>query len=161
LFGPHPEIAWRQDTVERIEKLIKADITPEECKAIKTNITDPKVVIAMVPQQIANQKHSKTTSTALEIRVPAEFEKIYLNILNQLNERASTLEQGEVDITFDESMGIFFPYYAKQSRPQLFESLMRKQNTEMNATSAIPLFGLSPEALEFKVTNDNGNNHAV
>jgi hypothetical protein len=99
LFGPHPEIAWRQDTVERIEKLIKADITPEECEAIKTNITDPKVVIAMVPQQIANQKHSKTTSTALEIRVPAEYEKIYLNILNRLNERASTLEQGEVEQT--------------------------------------------------------------
>jgi hypothetical protein len=115
----------------------------------------------MVPQQIANPKHSKTTSTALEIRVPAEHEKIYLNILNRLNERASTLDQGEVDITFDESMGIFFPYYAKRSRPQLFESLMRKQNTEMNATSAIPLFGLSPEALEFEVTDNNGNTHTV
>jgi hypothetical protein len=161
LFGPHPEISWRQDTIERIEKLMKADITPEECESIKTNITDPKVVITMVPQQIANPKHSKTTSTALEIRVPAEYEKIYLNILNRLNERASTLDQGEVDITFDESMGIFFPYYAKRSRPQLFESLMRKQNTEMNATSAIPLFGLSPEALEYEVTDNNGNSRSV
>jgi hypothetical protein len=38
---------------------------------------------------------------------------------------------------------------------------MRKQNTEMNATSAIPLFGLSPKALEFEVTDDNGNTHTV
>jgi hypothetical protein len=161
LFGPHPELSWRQDTVERIEKLIKADITPEECEAIKTKLSDPKVVISMVPQQIANQKFSKTTSTALEIRVPAEHEKVYLNILNRLNERASTLSQGDVDITFDDSLGIFFPYYAKRSRPQLFESLMRKQNTEMNATSAVPLFGLSPEALEYEVTDSNGDSWSV
>jgi hypothetical protein len=38
---------------------------------------------------------------------------------------------------------------------------MRKQNTEMNATSAIPLFGLSPEALEFEVNDNNGNTHTV
>jgi hypothetical protein len=115
LFGPHPEIAWRQDTVECIEKLIKANITPEECNEIKTQLSDPKIVLAMVPQQIANPKFSKTTSTALEIRVPEEHEKVYLTILNRLNERASTLDQGKVDITFDESMGIFFPYYVKRS----------------------------------------------
>jgi hypothetical protein len=135
---------------------MKADITVEECNAIGSDIKDPKIVITMVPQQISNPKFSKTTSIALEIRVPAAHEKLYLSILDRLNERSSTLEQGEVDITLDDSIGVFFPYYAKKSRPQLYESLMKKQNADMNMVSAIPLFGLSPEALEFEMTDSDG-----
>jgi hypothetical protein len=161
-FGPHPELTWRQDIIERIEKTMKADITAKECDAIGTDIKDPKIVITMVPQQISNPKFSKTTSIALEIRVPAAHEKIYLSILDRLNERSSTLAQGEVDITLDDSIGVFFPYYAKKSRPQLYESLMKKQNTDMNMVSAIPLlFGLSPEALEFKMTNSEGKTKSI
>jgi hypothetical protein len=67
LFGPHPELAWRQDIVEKIEKTMKADITDDDCKELKTTRQNPKIVISMVPQQISNPKHSKTTSIALEI----------------------------------------------------------------------------------------------
>jgi hypothetical protein len=155
-FGPHPELTWRQDIVERIEKTMKADISESECKEINTNHQKPKIVISMVPQQISNQKHSKTTSLALEIRVPAAHERIYLNILERLNERASTLEEDEVDITLDDRLGQFFPYHAKRSRPELFESLMRKQNSEMNSVSAIPLFGITPEVLDTEVTDKFG-----
>jgi hypothetical protein len=161
LFGPHPTLTWRQDIIERIEKTMKADITAEECEAINTDIKDPKIVISMVPTQISNPKFNKTTSIALEIRVPAAHEKIYINILDRLNERASTLEKGEVDITLDDRIGVFFPYYAKKSRPELYDSLMKKQNTDMNMVSAIPLFGLSPEALEFEMVDKNGEKKSI
>jgi hypothetical protein len=32
LFGPHPELSWREDIIEKIEKMMKADITEEECQ---------------------------------------------------------------------------------------------------------------------------------
>jgi hypothetical protein len=69
LFGPHPELTWRQDIVDKIEKTMKADISANECKEINTNHQNPKIVISMVPQQISNQKFSKTTS-ATSIRNP-------------------------------------------------------------------------------------------
>jgi hypothetical protein len=156
LFGPHPELAWRQDIVEKIEKTMKADITDDDCKELKTTRQNPKIVISMVPQQISNPKHSKTTSIALEIRVPAEHENTYLNILDRLNEQASTLDEGEVDITLDDRLGIFFPYYAKRSRPNSFDSLMKKQNTDMSYISAIPVFGLTPAASNYEVTDTSG-----
>jgi hypothetical protein len=110
----------------------------------------------MVPQQISNPKYAKTTSIALEIRVPAEHERTYSNILDRLNERASTLEEGEVDITLDNRLGTFFPYYAKRSHPTLFNSLMKKQNTDMNAISAIPIFGLTSAAADYEVADNTG-----
>jgi hypothetical protein len=113
LFGPHPELTWRQDIVEKIEKTMKADITDDDCNELKTTRQNPKIVVSMVPQQISNVKHSKMTSIALEIRVPADHDKTYLNILDRLNERASNLNEGEVDITLDDRLGTFFPYYAK------------------------------------------------
>jgi hypothetical protein len=143
MFGPHPELTWRQDIIEKIEKTMKADITEEDCKELGTNLQSPKIVISMVPQQISNPKYAKTTSIALEIRVPADHEKTYLEILDRLNERASNLDDGEVDITLDDRLGMFFPYYAKRSGPKLYDSLMKKQNTDMNCISAIPIFGLT------------------
>jgi hypothetical protein len=56
----------------------------------------------MVPQQISNIKHNETKSIALEIRVPVAHESTYLNILDRLEERASTLKDGEVEVTLDE-----------------------------------------------------------
>lgn len=155
-FGPHPELSWRNDIVEKIEKTMRADITEDECKAIDTQLQNPKIVISMVPQQISNLKYNQTKSVALEIRVPADHEGTYLNILDRLNERASTLPEGEVDITLDDGMGIFFPYYAKRSRPNLFDSLMKKQNAEMNAVSAIPIFGMTDEAMDTEITSNSG-----
>jgi translation elongation factor P/translation initiation factor 5A len=156
MFGPHPELTWRQDIVEKIEKTMKADITDEDCEELKTTRQHPKIVISMVPQQISNPKHAKTTSIALEIRVPADHEKTYLNILDRLNERASTLDEGEVDITLDDRLGTFFPYYAKRSRPKLFDSLMKKQNSDMNSISAIPIFGMTPSAANYEVAGKSG-----
>jgi hypothetical protein len=161
LFGPHPELTWRDRIVEKIEKTMKADITEEECEKLNTAFQQPKIVISMVPQIISNMKYNNKKSIALEIRVPATHENVYLNILDRLNERASTLQNDEVDITLDERLGIFFPYYAKRSRPKLFDSLMRKQNTDMGTVSAIPLFGISPEALDHEVTDSNGHTNTV
>jgi hypothetical protein len=156
MFGPHPELTWRQDIVKKIEKTMKADITDEDCEELKTTRQNPKIVISMVPQQISNPKHAKTTSIALEIRVPADHKKTYLNILDRLNECASTLDEGEVDITLDDRLGMFFPYYAKRSRPKLFDSLMKKQNSDMNSISAIPIFGMTPTAANYEVAGKSG-----
>jgi hypothetical protein len=161
MFGPHPELTWRQDIVEKIEKTMKADITDDDCNELNTTRQDPKIVISMVPQQISNLKYSKTKSIALEIRVPADHDKAYLNILDRLNERASNLNEGEIDITLDDRLGIFFPYYAKRSRPKLFDSLMRKQNTDMNFISAIPVFGLTAAAADYEVTGNSGETKTV
>jgi hypothetical protein len=161
MFGPHPELTWRQDIVEKIEKTMKADITEEDCQELGTNLQNPKIVISMVPQQISNPKYAKTTSIALEIRVPADHEKTYLGILDRLNERASTLDDGEVDITLDDRLGTFFPYYAKRSRPKLYDSLMKKQNTDMNCISAIPIFGLTTAAADYEVTGNSGAKKTV
>jgi hypothetical protein len=62
----------------------------------------------MVPQPISNPKYNDTKSITLEIRVPAEHESIYLNILDRLNERASNLKDDEVDIALDNRLGFFF-----------------------------------------------------
>jgi hypothetical protein len=78
-----------------------------------------------------------------------------------LNERASNLPEGEVDITLDDRLGIFFPYYAKQTRPKLFDSLMKKQNTDMNSISAIPIFGLTTAAADYEVTGNSGTTKTV
>jgi hypothetical protein len=153
-FGPHPELTWRQDIVERVEKTMKADLTDEDCTQLRTNIQNPKIVISLVPQNISNQKYSETKTVALEVRVPAEHEKVYCSILDRMNKRACTMAKDEIDIILDDSMGTFFPYYAKRSRSSLFDSLMKKQNSDMHSTSAIPLFGLTEIAQQTIVKYD-------
>jgi hypothetical protein len=77
---------------------------------------------------------------------------VYLKILDRLNERAVTMAKDEIDIILDDSIGQFFPYYAKQNKPELFDSLMRKQNHEMSTrTSAIPIFGYTQEARDTEI----------
>jgi hypothetical protein len=114
-FGPHPELTWRQDIVERVEKTMKADLTDEDCTQLRTNIQNPKIVISLVPQNISNQKYGETKTVALEVRVPAEHEKVYCSILDRMNERACTMAEDKIDIILDDSMGTFFPYYTKRS----------------------------------------------
>jgi hypothetical protein len=118
------------------------------------------VVISIVPQQISNPKYNNTKSIALEVRVPADKESMYIEILDRLNERTVTKNDDDVDIIMDETIGTFFPYYAKRSKPELFDLLMRKQNFTLNATSAIPLFGYTQQVKEFKVEK-NGEKQSI
>jgi hypothetical protein len=73
----------------------------------------------------------------------------------------STLQEGEVDLILDKRIGVFFPYYAKIGCPNLFDALMKKQNTEMNDVSAMPVFGLTPAAAEFLIKSDSGTDDTV
>jgi hypothetical protein len=54
LFGPHPELAWRQTIVECLEKAMKADITIKDCQKLQSTIQEPNIVILIVPQQVSN-----------------------------------------------------------------------------------------------------------
>jgi hypothetical protein len=156
IFGPHPDYTWRQDICESLETTMRADLTPEEREILTKNTKNPKLVIQLTPQTISNKKFTQITTVALEVRVPAELERTYLEILDRLNERASLLQDGEVDIVLDDRIGTFFPFYAKAERPKLFERLMRKQNADMQATSVLPIFGYTAEAMESKVKNHLG-----
>jgi hypothetical protein len=161
LFGPHPELAWRQTIIEQMEKTITAEIiTSGEEQGTNGKNDKPKVVISIVPQQISNLKYNQTKSLVLEVCVPADQESKYIEILDRLNERAVTMNKDEVDIIMNENVGTFFPYYAKRSKPELFDLLMRKQNFALNATTAIPLFGYTQQAKEFKLDH-NGTQKSI
>jgi hypothetical protein len=161
LFGPHPELAWCQTIIEQMEKTIKAEIIASgDEQQNNTQSEKPKVVIAIVPQQISNLKYNQTRSIVLEVRVPAAQESKYIEILDRLNERSVTMNEDEVDIIMDEKVGTFFPYYAKRSKPELFDLLMRKQNFALNATTAIPLFGYTQQAKEYRLKH-NGTQQSI
>jgi hypothetical protein len=113
LFGPHPELAWRQTIDDRLVNTMKADITEEDCKKLNSTIQEPNLVLTIVPQMISNVKHNQTKSIALEVQVPAAHESVHLEMIDRLNERACTLKNDEIDIILDDSIGTFFPYYAK------------------------------------------------
>jgi hypothetical protein len=113
LFGPHPDYSWRQDTIDSVEMTIKAELTPEEKEKLTKN-TKAQVIVQLTPQPINNNKFSKVSSVALlEVKVPAEHARIYTEVFDRLNERASLQNKGEVDIILDPKVGTFFPYYAK------------------------------------------------
>jgi hypothetical protein len=131
LFGPHPDYSWRQDTIDSVEMTIKAELTPDEKEKLTKN-SKAQVIVQLTPQPINNHKFLKVSLVALEVRVPAEHARIYTEVFDCLNERASLLNKGEVDIILDPKVGTFFPYYAKSKRPQLFKRLMRKQNSDMS-----------------------------
>lgn len=97
----------------------------------------------MIPQQISNPKRTEVKTIALEVCVPAEQERVYIQILDRLNERKAQLKDGNIDLVLDKRIGFFFLYYAKADRPKLFEELMIKQNTEMKCSLAIPIFGFT------------------
>jgi hypothetical protein len=152
LFGPHPELAWRQSITEKLEKTIHAEVmTSGDAEKLKSTSTNPNIVVSLVPQQISNPKFGNTKSIALEVRVPADHETTYIEILDRLNERTATRQDDDVDIFLDESIGTFFPYYAKRSKSELFDLLMRKQNFAMSVTSAIPIFGYTQQVRDFEL----------
>jgi hypothetical protein len=127
-------------------------------------VTPDGLIACLFPQQISNNKHSKVTSITLEVRVPAEHERVYLEILDRLNERASQLKDGEVNLVLDERIGtLFFPYYAKAERPKLFEKLMKKQNAMMASVSVIPIFGYTQNAMNqlVKCGSDESTLHSA
>jgi hypothetical protein len=149
LFGPHPEIAWRQSIVEQLEKTIQAEaITSGD------DLDSNNIVISLVPQQINNPKYNQTKSIALEVRVPADKEAKYIEILDRLNERTALIEKEDVNIVMDEKIGTFFPYYAKRQKAELYDMLMRRQNYDMTVTSAIPLFGYTQQAKDTEVEHE-------
>jgi hypothetical protein len=113
LFGPHPELAWRQTIIDRLVTTMKADITEDDCTKLNSTIQEPNLVLTIVPQQISNPKYNQTKSITLEVRVPAAHESVYLEMIDRLNERACTLKDNEIDIILEDSIGTFFPYYAK------------------------------------------------
>jgi hypothetical protein len=141
LFGLHPELAWRQTIVDRLIATMTADITEDDCKKLNLTIQEPKLILTIVPQQISNPKHNQTKSIALEVRVPAAHESTYIKMIDRLNERACTLKDDEIDIILDDSIGTFFPYYAKCSKPELFDSLMREQML-MSHFLSLPVLGV-------------------
>jgi hypothetical protein len=122
IFGPHPDYTWRQDISDNLETTMRADLTPDERETLSKMTKNPRLVIQLTPQLISNKKFSKTTSVALEVRVPAEHERIYPEILDHLNERASLLQEGEVDIALDERIGIFFPTMRRWTAPSYLKT---------------------------------------
>jgi hypothetical protein len=116
---------------------MRADLTPDERETLSKMTKNPKLVIQLTPQLISNKKFSKTTSVALEVRVPAEHERIYLEILDRLNERASLLQEGEVDIVLDEQIGIFFSLLCEDGPPQV----IRKPHAKTKFRNAVNIGG--------------------
>jgi hypothetical protein len=149
LFGPHPELAWRQSIVEQLEKTIQAEII-----TAGDDLDSKSIVVSLVPQQISNPKYNQTKSITLEVCVPADKEAKYIKILDRLNERTALMEQDEVDIVMDEKIGTFFPYYAKRQKAELYDMLMQRQNFDMTVTSAIPLFGYTQQAKDTEVKHE-------
>jgi hypothetical protein len=92
-------------------------------------------------QTIGNNTSKPTTSVALEIRVPNEKQKIYINILERLYKKSQ-----DEEIIIQNKMGKFFPYYMKSKMPEVFDFMMRQQNANMAETTVIPIFGYTPEA---------------
>jgi hypothetical protein len=89
IFGPHPDYAWRQDSINRLETTMKADLTPEEREKLTKN-SNTQVVIQLTPQPITNIRFSKVSSVALEVRVPAEHARTYTEILDKHQDKEET-----------------------------------------------------------------------
>jgi hypothetical protein len=138
----------------------KAKLTPDEREKMTKN-SQAQVVVQLTHQQINNSKFLKVSLVVLEVRVPAKHAQIYTKKLDHLNKRASLLDKGEVNIVLDPKVGVFFPYYAKAERPQLFERLMRKQNSDMSSSFVIPIFGLTKAASNTIIEDQNGKRLSV
>jgi hypothetical protein len=87
---------------------MKADITEDDCKKLNLTIQEPKLVLTIIPQQISNPKYNQTKSIALEVRIPAAHESVYIRMIDRLNEPACTVKDDEIDIILDDSIGTFF-----------------------------------------------------
>jgi hypothetical protein len=129
---------------------MKSEITDDE-KAIlgETSEREPKIILSLNIQAIGSNNPTPTTSVALEIRVPSGQEKIYIGILERLYENA----QDETTI-IPKNLGKFFPYFMKSKMPEVFNFMMRQQNSDMASTTIIPIFGYTPEARQQQIDLD-------
>jgi hypothetical protein len=142
LFSPNPDYTWHDELAELLIEMMKSVVTDEENNILgSTGTNEPKIILSLNIQMIRNSIPTQTTLVALKIRVPNEKQKIYIDILKHLYEKA---EEGEAIIP--NKLGKFFPYYMKSKMPEVFNFLMRQQNTDMADTTVIPIFGYTPEA---------------
>jgi hypothetical protein len=120
LFGPNPDFTWRDDLAELLIDTMKSEITDEESEKIgKTSDGKPKIILSLNIQKIGLSEPVKTTSVALEIRVPTGKERIYTTIIERLYDKAEDKE-----MILPEKLGKFFPYYLKSKMPEIFSFLM-------------------------------------
>jgi hypothetical protein len=151
LFGPNPDYTWRDELATLLIETIKPIVTEDEKQILGVTATnEPKLILSLNIQTIGNKTNDQTTtSVALEVRVPTEHKKIYIDIIERLYEK----EQDE-EIIVPNKLGKFFPYYMKAKKPEVFSYLMRQQNSEMSNTTIIPIFGYTPEVQKQQITID-------
>jgi hypothetical protein len=142
LFGPNPDFTWRDELADLLIDTMKSEINDEESKIISTTYDGkPKIILSLNIQKIGLSVPVETTSVALEIRVPTGMERTYTTIIERLYEKAE-----DEELIVPEKLGKFFPYYLKSKMPEVFSFLMRQQNSKMENTTIIPIFGYMPEA---------------
>jgi hypothetical protein len=147
LFGPNPDFTWRDELATILIETMKPIVTDEEKQILGATVTnEPKIILSLNIQAIGNQT---TTSVALEVRVPTELKKNYINIIERMYEKA---QEGEIVIP--NKLGKFFPYYMKSKMPEVFNYLMRQQNAEMMNTTIIPIFGYTPDVQKQQINVD-------
>jgi hypothetical protein len=123
---------------------MKSEINDEERKIIGTTSDGkPKIILSLSIQKIGLSIPVETTSVALEIRVPTGMERIYMAIIERLYEKAE-----DEELIVPEK----FPYYLKSKMPEVFSFLMQQQNSKMENTTIIPIFGYTPEARQQQIT---------
>jgi hypothetical protein len=151
LFGPNPDFTWRDELATLLIDMMKVTISDEEKQILGvTDSNEPKIILSLNIQAIGNKTADQTTtSVALEVRVPTEHKRTYIEIIERLYEK----EQDE-EIIIPSKLGKFFPYYMKSKKPEVFNYLMRQQNLEMSNTTIIPIFGYTPEVQKQQVMID-------
>jgi hypothetical protein len=150
LFGPNPDVTWRDQLADLLIDTMKPEINDEEkIKLGSASDGSPKVILSLNIQSIGISKPTEISSVALEIRVPTGTERIYTAVIERLYEKAEKQE-----LMIPNQLGKFFPYYMKSKKPEIFSFLMRKQNADMASTTAIPIFGYTPEARNQKIEID-------
>jgi hypothetical protein len=150
LFGPNPDFTWRDELADLLIDTMKSEINDDESKIIGTTSDGkPKIILSLNIQKIGLSVPVETTSVALEIRVPTGMERIYTTIIERLYEKAE-----DEELIVPEKLGKFFPYYLKSKMPEVFSFLMRQQNSKMENTTIIPIFGYTPEARQQQISLD-------
>jgi hypothetical protein len=82
LFGPNPDFTWRDELAALLMEMMKPVITEDEKEFLgTTKNNEPKIILSLNTQTIGNNIPNPTTSLTLEIRVPNEQQKIYIDIL--------------------------------------------------------------------------------
>jgi hypothetical protein len=117
LFGPNPDFTWRDELATLLIDTMKVTISDEEKQILGvTDSNEPKIILSLNIQAIGNKTADQTTtSVALEVRVPTEHKRTYIEIIERLYEK----EQDE-EIIIPSKLGKFFPYYMKSKKNRSF-----------------------------------------